>query len=587
MTSSISCRAGVLAGVSLSAMSLGFAAPAAAQLTYFKPGDLVVSTVSGSVLDTASAITLNHTDLGAGGTTATMNGSLTLPQTTNGANVGISGEYGSASEGILQLSANGQYLTMMGYGVNANTFNSSPVIGTPVVATSSSTSKGVTTYTTTTTATYAYETTVATATSTVSQPAAPAPATEALGQTTSLTTGTFTTVPRVAALIGTNASVDTTTALTGVFNTNNPRSVATVDGSSFYVSGQGVTGDGTGGVFYALKGATTATPINNGTTVPSGTGNGTGSATTGIPNPLFGTETRVVEIVNTGAGNTLEVSRDVGVSGTPNDATDIRVLGTAGTLPTSAVTTATTLIAGTVSSGLNTGSIDVTNATDNGVNHARNGQAIGHTGNTFVYLSPEEFFYANADTLYVADSGSPKNGSATAAGLGEGGLQKWSLVGSTWVLDYDMVNGLSLVGQAAANAATPTAPGVTGLFGLTGEVVGGQVELFATSYGLNELSPSYLYRDHRLALEYQLHRGRRRNVHDAGGGARGDLVPRRVAGTGTGAGLDLGVRHGSSGGGLRAAPPHAGISGFGFGAGSGERGRYPAPPLNALKVINV
>jgi len=38
-------------------------------------------------------------------------------------------------------------------------------------------------------------------------------------------------------------------------------------------------------------------------------------------------------------------------------------------------------------------------------------------------------------------------------------------------------------------------PGVTGLFGLTGEVVDGgtEVELFATSYGLNELSSSYLY----------------------------------------------------------------------------------------------
>lgn len=35
--------------------------------------------------------------------------------------------------------------------------------------------------------------------------------------------------------------------------------------------------------------------------------------------------------------------------------------------------------------------------------------------------------------------------------------------------------------------------GVTGLLGLTGLVVGGQVELFATSFGLNELSPSYLY----------------------------------------------------------------------------------------------
>jgi hypothetical protein len=47
--------------------------------------------------------------------------------------------------------------------------------------------------------------------------------------------------------------------------------------------------------------------------------------------------------------------------------------------------------------------------------------------------------------------------------------------------------------NANANSDTPTAPGVTGLFGLTGEVIGDQVELFATSYGLNELSPSYLY----------------------------------------------------------------------------------------------
>jgi hypothetical protein len=66
-------------------------------------------------------------------------------------------------------------------------------------------------------------------------------------------------------------------------------------------------------------------------------------------------------------------------------------------------------------------------------------------------------------------------------------------VNGTWKLDYVLVNGLNLVNNANANANTPTAPGVTGLFGLTGQVVNGQVELFATSYGLNELSPSYLY----------------------------------------------------------------------------------------------
>ena len=132
---------------------------------------------------------------------------------------------------------------------------------------------------------------------------------------------------------------------------------------------------------------------------------------------------------------------------------------------------------------------------DNGVNHARNGQVPGHTGNTFVYLSPEQFFFANASTLYIADSGSPKNG-ANAAGLGEGGLQKWvnskSDGSGTWTLEYDMVNGLGLTAQSNANSATPKAPGITGLFGLTGEVVSNQVELFATSYGLNELSSSDL-----------------------------------------------------------------------------------------------
>jgi hypothetical protein len=108
-------------------------------------------------------------------------------------------------------------------------------------------------------------------------------------------------------------------------------------------------------------------------------------------------------------------------------------------------------------------------------------------------LSPEQFFFASPTVLYVADSGSPKNGNADKAALGEGGLQKWVYNGTNWVLEYDLYQGLNLVDNATANSRTPTAPGVTGLFGLTGEVVGGNVELFATSYGLNELSPSYLY----------------------------------------------------------------------------------------------
>jgi hypothetical protein len=430
----------------------------------FDGGDLVISTVSdsdpgaaNSGLDTAAPIVLDQFQLGSGGTSITADGSLILPQTGSGDNSAISGEYGSASEGILEDSVNGAYLTIMGYGVNVSTFNSAP------------------------TSTYG---------------------TAALGQTTSLTaanqTGTpVTTVARVVALIGANGSVDTSTALTGVFNTNNPRSVATVDGSSFYVSGQGVTGDGTGGVFYATDGATTATAIDANT-----------STTATGANPAQGTETRSVQIVNTGSGDTLWVSRDAKVSGTPNDASDIRSFtNSTGGLPTSTsgLVAARVLPSNSSVNGGNTGSIDLPgtktsppNLLDNGVNNNTVHAAKGTDRNgKFVYLSPEQFFLASPDVMYVTDSGQPKNGSADAAAEGEGGLQKWIYSDGAWNLQYDLSAGLGLVNNDAANSATPTAPGVTGLFGLTGEVVGtganATVELFATSYGLNELSTSYLY----------------------------------------------------------------------------------------------
>jgi hypothetical protein len=407
----------------------------AGTISSFTPGDLVISTVSCSVgaaicnsatggLDTAAPIVLQQFQLGAGGTSATPNGTRTLP-------LSISGEYGSASEGILQQSVNGEYLTMMGYGVNATTFNTAPL----------------STYGTT-----------------------------ALGQTTSLTaanqTGTiYTTVPRTVALIGGDGSVDTSTQLTGVFNTNNPRSVATVDGSSFYVSGQGASKtDPTQGVFYATLGATTATPIDN------------------------STDTRVVSIVNTGSGNTLYVSRDQNPPGSGSqNFTNVSSLTIAGGgLPTSAAGVTDTHIippATPPSLGGNNGSINLTAATANRVNNPRIG--------SFVYLSPEQYFFASPTVLYVTDSGQPKNGNVNKAALGEGGLQKWVFTNNVWTLDYDLVAGLNLVNNANSfdntGLGSPTNPGVTGLFGLTGEVVGGNVELFATSYGLNELSPSYLY----------------------------------------------------------------------------------------------
>src|ERR1700735_4255216 len=98
-------------------------------LTAFTAGDLVISVYgdgddSGTYGDNqASPIVLREIT-----TTGAIVGDLVLPQTTTTADGvtenAISGEYGSSSEGTLELSADGQSLTLMGYGVNAQTFNS-------------------------------------------------------------------------------------------------------------------------------------------------------------------------------------------------------------------------------------------------------------------------------------------------------------------------------------------------------------------------------------------------------------------------------------------------------------------------------
>ncbi|MDR3530449.1 MAG: Hint domain-containing protein [Rhodopila sp.] len=362
-------------------------------LTAFTAGDLVISISgngdgSGPYGDNqASPIVLEEIT-----TSGTIVGQMVLPQTTTIVNgtteYAISGEYGSSSEGSLQLSADGQSLVIMGYGINAQTFNAG----------------GAAVYGTT-----------------------------ALAQSTSVPGGQYTPVARVVADISYNGTVDTSTALYNIDNTNNPRSVATVNGTTFYISGQGVKGDTTQGVFLAHDGATSATAIDT------------------------STDTRTVEIVN----GVLYVSRDSTQKsgGTSN----ISSYGT--TLPTTATT-------GTPLTGID-GSITLTAAQENTVNAS----AVG----TIIHLSPENFFFANATTLYIADGGNPKEG-----GLGDGGLQKWVYNGSAWTLEYTLSAGLNLVPDTATS-------GTTGLIGLTGTVVGDTVELYATNSALGDLDQTYLY----------------------------------------------------------------------------------------------
>jgi autotransporter passenger strand-loop-strand repeat protein len=360
-------------------------------LTAFTAGELVISISgdgdgSGTYGDNqASPITLNEVT-----TTGTIVGQLVLPETTTVRNgvteYAISGEYGSSSEGSLQLSADGQSLVIAGYGVNDVTFNTG----------------GASVY-----------------------------GTAALAQSTSVPGGKYTVVPRVIADISYNTTIDTSTTLYNVFNLNNPRSVATINGSTFYISGQGVKGDTTQGVFLAHDGASNATAIDN------------------------STDTRTVEIV----GGELYVSRDStqGVGG------QISSYGT--TLPTTKTTA-------TVLPGIN-GSITLTAAQANGVNNADIGTSIN--------LSPENYFFASSTVLYVADGGNPKEG-----GLGDGGLQKWVFNGTSWTLDYTLSAGLNLVPDTAPS-------GSTGLIGLTGTVVGGTAYLYATNETVGDLDQTYLY----------------------------------------------------------------------------------------------
>jgi hypothetical protein len=353
--------------------------------------------------------------------------SLVLPQAASGSNLPVSAEYGSSSEGTLQLSGNGQYLTIMGYGVNDNLFNSKAGVVNSFSPTGDA----------------------------------------RLAQSGSLTGQGYTPVARTVALIDNNGNVNSTTGLLNIFNTNNPRSAYTLDGTNIYVSGQGTGSDATGGVFYTTLGSTTSFIAI------------TGLDTSG---KTLSQDTRDVQINN----NTLDISVDT--KGGSNSARSF--IGTLGTPPATSLYNSNngpTMLTGFGNAG-GTGQYAITATNGNGINAA--GQTIN--------LSPENYFFASASVLYVADDGTPKQTSAPNK-QGDGGLQKWvnsKADGSgTWTLEYTLAAGLPLIANTATNAAD--LDGTTGLYGLTGELVDEngveEVELFATNFTISDLDQTYLY----------------------------------------------------------------------------------------------
>lgn len=93
--------------------------------------------------------------------------------------------------------------------------------------------------------------------------------------------------------------------------------------------------------------------------------------------------------------------------------------------------------------------------------------------------TPFAVFFANAATMYVSDEGSGNSTDVSS----HAGLEKWSLVGTTWQLDYVLTAGLIGTIDTGLTGADGTWPNVTtvGLRNLTGVVNGDQVTLWATT----------------------------------------------------------------------------------------------------------
>lgn len=91
-------------------------------------------------------------------------------------------------------------------------------------------------------------------------------------------------------------------------------------------------------------------------------------------------------------------------------------------------------------------------------------------------FTPFGLFFANANTLYVADEGTGNTTDATV----NAGLEKWTLSSGSWHLDYTLQN--NLIGQTYNVAGWDYTETVTGLRNLTGRVDGnGDVTLWATT----------------------------------------------------------------------------------------------------------
>jgi uncharacterized protein (TIGR03437 family) len=247
---------------------------------------------------------------------------------------------------------------------------------------------------------------------------------------------------RAIVQVGANGAVQVTKS--NAYNGNNGRSVILANGL-YYMAGNSNNGGGTPANVVAAGGMQAAVPGQAATTLPVQVGN---FSITQVTNPATGTpyaadklgkdnNFRGITIFN----NTLYTTKGSGGNGIDT----VYQVGNAGSLPTLATAAAAPI---NVLPGFPTGLAKTATAASD---------------------YPFGIWFANANTLYVADEGDGT--AADAAGSTTAGLQKWTLVNGAWQMAYVLQNGLSLgVPYSVPNYPTSLNPATDGLRNITGRV---------------------------------------------------------------------------------------------------------------------
>jgi uncharacterized protein (TIGR03437 family) len=246
---------------------------------------------------------------------------------------------------------------------------------------------------------------------------------------------------RAVVQVGANGAIQVTP--TNSYSGNNGRAAILANGL-YYLAGNGNNGGGTPANIVATEGvqlavpgqslATSAIPVGANFSISQVT-----NPTTGLPYPpdKLGKDNnfRGLAIFN----NTLYVTKGSGGNGINT----VYRVGDKGSLPTLANAASAAI---TILPGLPT-------------TLAKNADAA----------NPFGIFFANANTLYVADEGDGTTANASTSKLA--GLQKWVLTNGTWTRVYVLQNGLNL-GQpySVSNYPASLNPATDGLRNIAGKV---------------------------------------------------------------------------------------------------------------------